>query len=325
MITNKLIAVLIVPGIGATFIFALILVWLERKLAALVQHRYGPLRVSPGEGVLQPIADFIKLLVSELIIPEESNKFLFITLPLVFDLVALLAVSYLPAASTLYIARSGISLIIVLFLLMLASTIVAVIGWIASDKFTYVGAVREVLQSLAAEIPLILSLTSVVLLTRSLDIYSIVLYQRTIPIALLNPLAFIVFIICALMATSRFPFEVPEAETEIVFGPYTEYSGALFALSFLGIYVKIYVYSMLAACLFLGGWYGPFSNLGVVPQLFWTYLKAGIIAALMVLTRAAYPRIRIDQVLRVGLGTLTLMGTGACGLSLVLSFLGLPH
>ncbi|NPB00384.1 MAG: NADH-quinone oxidoreductase subunit NuoH [Crenarchaeota archaeon] len=322
---TKLIAVLLVPGLGATFIFALVLVWLERKLAALVQHRYGPLRVSPFEGILQPIADFIKLLVSEIIIPEESHKLLFISLPLIFDLVALLAVAFIPAASTLYIARSSISLIIILFLLMLASTIIAVMGWIASDKFTYVGAVREVLQSLAAEIPLILSFTSVILLTRTLDIYRIVLYQKSLPLALLNPLAFIVFIICALMATSRFPFEVPEAETEIVFGPYTEYSGALFALSFLGVYVKIYVYSMLASCLFLGGWYGPLSGLGVIPQVFWTYLKASIVAIFMVLTRAAYPRIRIDQVLRIGLGTLTLMGTCACALSLLLSCIGLPH
>jgi len=325
MIISKLIAVLLVPGLGATLIFALILVWLERKLAALVQHRYGPLRVSPLEGILQPIADFIKLLISELIIPTESNRILFVMLPLVFDLTALLAVAYLPASPVLVIARSTISLVIVLFLLMLASTIIAVMGWVASDKFTYVGAVREVLQSLAAEIPLILSLISVAILTRSLDIYRIVLFQHALPIAFLNPLAFIVFVICALMATSRFPFEVPEAETEIVFGPYTEYSGALFALSFLGVYVKIYVYSMLATCLFLGGWYGPFSSMGTIPQIFWTYFKAGILATLMVLTRAAYPRIRIDQVLRLGLGTLTLMGAAACALSLVLSLLAIAH
>ena len=316
MIPTKLIATLIVPGLGAAFIFALILVWLERKLTALIQHRYGPLRVSPLEGILQPIADFIKLLISEIIIPEESIKILFILLPVVFNIVVLLCIAYIPATSTLYIARSSISLIIVLFLLLLASTIVAIIGWSATDKFTYVGAVREVLQSLSYEIPLIIVFASIAIICKSFDIYSIVLYQKNIPIALLDPPAFIVFFICSLMATSRFPFEVPEAETEIVFGPYTEYSGILFALSFLGIYLKIYVYSLLASCLFLGGWFGPLSSLEPL-QLFWTYLKAGVYAIVMVLTRAAYPRLRIDQVLKIGLGKLTILAICALVIAIV--------
>ncbi len=317
MIPTKLIAVLVVPGLGITFLFALILVWLERKLTALVQHRYGPLRVSPLEGILQPIADFIKLLVSEVVIPEESFKLLFILLPLVFNVVVLSCVILIPASSIYYIARSSISLVIVLFLLLLTSTIIALMGWVATDKFTYVGAVREVLQSLSYEIPMIVVFTSIAVLTGTFDIYRIVLFQKNTPLICLNPVAFIVFLLCSLMATSRFPFEVPEAETEIVFGPYTEYSGILFALAFLGIYLKIYVYSMLASCLFLGGWFGPYSNIQFM-QLFWTYLKAGIYATIMVLTRAAYPRLRIDQVLKIGLGKLTLLAVCALVLSIII-------
>ena len=307
---------LIAPGILAAILSALICVWLERKLAAIVQHRYGPYRVSKKlEGLLQPIADFLKLIATEPILPEETNKVLFVALPIVLCTVVLLATAFLPIAPDFYLVDSPYALLLLLAVLLASSAIIAIIGWNASDKFTFIGAVREVLQALAYEVVLILVVLSIVILYGTGSIVEIVEKQSVIPCAILNPLAFILYIICALMATSRFPFEIPEAETEIVFGPFTEYSGSLLAIAMLGVYAEIYVYSLAGACLFLGGWWGPFSHVSPIIAMFWTYLKTFMLMTFMVFLRAVYPRLRIDQVLKLSTKWLVLLGLASCAIS----------
>ncbi len=308
---------LVAPGLLAALLSALICVWLERKLAAIVQHRYGPYRVSKRlEGLLQPVADFIKLLVTEPIIPEETNKLLFVLLPVVLCTVVLLGTAFTPIAPGLCLVDSPHALLLLLAVMLSSSALIAIIGWNASDKFTFIGAVREVLQALAYEIVLILVFLSVVLLYKTGSIVKIVQEQEHIPGAILNPVAFVLYVICSLMATSRFPFEVPEAETEIVFGPFTEYSGSLLAISMLGVYAEIYLYALVGTCLFLGGWWGPFAELKPV-AIMWTYLKTFILMSFMVFLRAVYPRLRIDQVLKLSTKWLVVLGLLACVISLV--------
>ena len=321
LLTKDLLLAIVAPGLVAAGLVALICVWFERKIAALVQHRYGPYRICKRlEGVLQPIADFIKLILSEPIIPREVNKFLYVSLPIILDTLAILPVAFMPIAPKLIMVDVSYSIFIVLAILPSTSLVIALIGWAASDKFTYIGTAREVLQALSYEIVLILTVLSMIILYNTGSIYKMVLEQKYIPGAVLNPLAFILFIICALMATSRFPFEIPEAETEIVFGPFTEYSGSLFALAMFGVYLELYTYALLGTCMFLSGWWGPFAS--YVPcAVAWTYIKTMILCCFMVFLRAAYPRLRIDQVLKLSTKWLVLLGFAACGLSLAIRLL----
>ncbi len=315
---RELFLALVAPGLAAALVSALICVWLERKLAALVQHRYGPYRVSKKlEGLLQPIADFLKLIVTEPILPEETNKVLFVLLPIVLCTVVLLGTAFLPIAPNLCLVESPYTLLLLLAVLLASSALIAIIGWNASDKFTFIGAVREVLQALAYEVVLILVMLSLVILYGTGSITEIVRQQSSLPYAVLNPIAFTLYLICALMATSRFPFEIPEAETEIVFGPFTEYSGSLLAISMLGVYAEIYVYALAGTCLFLGGWWGPFSNNSKLVAIFWTYLKTFVLMSFMVFLRAVYPRLRIDQVLKLSVKWLILLGLLSCAISLI--------
>ncbi len=321
MLLKDLYLAIVAPGLLAAGIVALVCVWFERKIAALVQHRYGPYRICKRlEGLLQPVADFIKLILSEPVIPHEVNKFLYVALPILLDTLAILPVAFMPIAPGLVIIDNSYSLFIVLAILLAISLIVALIGWVASDKFTYIGTVREVLQALSYEVVLILVIISVVIMYGTGSIVDIVLHQRYIPGALVNPLSFILFIICALMATSRFPFEIPEAETEIVFGPFTEYSGSLFALAMFSVYLEIYTYSLLGTCLFLGGWWGPGAEISPMFATGWTYVKTVILSFFMVFLRAAYPRLRIDQVLKLSTKALVLLGFAACILSIIVKY-----
>jgi len=315
---RDLVLALIAPGLLAAILSALICVWLERKLAALVQHRYGPYRVSKRlEGLLQPIADFIKLIATEPIIPRESNSVLFVVLPILLCTVVLSGTAFLPIAPGMCLLDLDYALLLLLAIMLVSSAIIAIIGWNASDKFTFIGAIREVLQALAYEVVLILVMLSIVLLYGTGNIVEIVCKQKTLPYAILNPLAFMLYIICALMATSRFPFEIPEAETEIVFGPFTEYSGSLLAIAMLGVYAEIYLYALTGTCLFLGGWWGPLADKSTIAALFWTYLKTFMLMTFMVFLRAVYPRLRIDQVLKLSTKWLVTLGLASCMISVI--------
>jgi NADH dehydrogenase subunit H (EC 1.6.5.3) len=209
----------------------------------------------------------------------------------------------------------GLALAVVLVLLV--AVLVVAMAWIEADKFTYIGAVREILLTAAYEVPLLLAALSMFLLYGTADPFAVVEAQSGAWGVFLNPLAFVVYMVALLMATTRFPFEIPEAEPEVVVGPYTEYGSTLFIYAFGANYVKLYVLSLLGSVLFLGGWQ-PFSGiLGVLATL----VKMGVFFLPAMLVRAIYPRYRIDQALRIGWGKLLALSTAAVLWSLAVAWI----
>lgn len=308
---NEPVAALLYPGITALFAYLLVAVWLERKLAAKVQWRYGPLFVSRRlGGLLQVVADALKLVFSELVIPSYTNKVLFAALPLAAFFVAALPVMFIPGAPDLVIYRSHYGLAYILVIILLATPVIVAMAWVEADKFTYIGALREILIEAAYEVPLALSILAMMVLYGPDPVQAV--EAQKIPGILANPLAFFAYFISAAMATSRFPFEIPDADTEIVFGPYTEYGSTLLLASFGANYVELYSLSLLGALLFLGGW-SPFDGgiLGVAAML----AKAMLLTAAWLILRAIYPRLRIDQALGIGWGSLLVTSAASVAVS----------
>ena len=307
---NGLAAALVYPGITAMFVYLLVAVWLERKLAAKVQWRYGPLYVSRRlGGLLQGVADAVKLIFSELVIPSYTNKALFAALPLVVFFADALPVMFIPGASDLIIYRSQYGLAYILVVLLLATPAIVAMAWVEADKFTYIGALREILIEAAYEVPLALSILAMMILYGP-DPVGVVQAQK-VPGILANPLAFFAYFVSAAMATSRFPFEIPDADTEIVFGPYTEYGSSLLLASFGANYVALYSFSLLGALLFLGGWSPVEGPLGALVML----AKALLLTTVWLFLRAVYPRLRIDQALKLGWGSLLAISVASIAVS----------
>lgn len=306
------VAALIFPGIAGILGFLVVAIWAERKLVARVQWRYGPLYVSKAiGGFLQPIADLVKLVFSELVLPRHTNRLLFASTPVLLFVAEALPVAFIAAAPGLVVFHSPYGIVIAAVVWMLSAVALVGMAWAEADKFTYVGAVREILLTAAYEVPLLLSVLAMVILYQTADPFKVVESQWLWGIVL-NPLAFLAFYISLMMSTTRFPFEIPEAEPEVVLGPYTEYGSTLFILSFGGVYVKVYAGSLLGAVLFLGGW-APFNDvfLGALATL----AKTALLTLPLLLVRAIYPRYRIDQALRLGWTKLLALSAGAVGLS----------
>ena len=315
-LTPDLIAALVFPGILALFGFLVVAIWGERKLVAKVQWRYGPLYVSKQiGGFLQPIADLVKLLFSELVIPRHTNRFLFAATPVLLFAAEALPVVFVAAAPGLVILYSQYGVVLAVVVWLLVAVFLVAMAWTEADKWTYIGAVREILLTAAYEVPLLLSVLAMVMLYNTADPLKVVEAQSWLWGIILNPLAFIAFYISVMMSTTRFPFEIPEAEPEVVLGPYTEYGSTLFILSFGGTYVKMYATSLLGVALFLGGWL-PAAD--TVTGAAVTALKLAIFVLPLILVRAIYPRYRIDQALRIGWTKLLAISLGAVALSALL-------
>lgn len=323
LVTKPIFAVIICPGLAALGVALIFIIWFERKAAARVQWRFGPLEVSRRiGGLIQPIADLFRYLFQEVIIHREAYRLYFFHLPILVMVLVLLPIIFIPGGPDIYGLRSPYSLVIVIALSILISIAVIAIGWASSDRFAYIGVVREALMSVSYEIPLIISLTSMIITYGTADLVAIVEKQGfLLPGILLNPLAFLVFFISVIMATSRFPFEIPDAETEIVFGPFTEYSGILFGLAMTICYELLYVYSLLGAVVFLSGWWGPYiPPLGDLSYLIWTGVKTYILMMIAVFLRAVYPRYRIDQALRIGWRELLILSLISLFISLAVRY-----
>ncbi|MFN3803756.1 MAG: NADH-quinone oxidoreductase subunit NuoH [Pyrobaculum sp.] len=318
LLPSDIIAALIFPGIGGIFIFLVVAIWAERKLVARVQWRYGPLYVSKQiGGFLQPIADLIKLLFSQLVLPRHTNRLLFAATPVALFVAEALPVAFIAAAPGLVVFHNPYGLAIAVVLWLLVAVFLVGMAWAEADKFTYIGAVREILLSAAYEIPLLLSLLAMLVLYGTADPIKAVEAQSVWGL-LLNPLAFFAFYISLIMSTTRFPYEIPEAEPEVVLGPYTEYGSTLFILSFGGTYVKLYAGVLLGSVLFLGGWQ-PFSD--VFPGAVATAVKMAALAFPLLLLRAIYPRYRIDQALKIGWSKLLALAIASVFLSIALRLL----
>lgn len=291
---------LVFPGLITALVLLLIVIWLERKIAAKVQLRYGPLYVlKPLGGIIQTVADLLRYLFQEPILPKEADKIAFLMTPVLLFSFAYLPIVAIPVSPDYYAFRSEMSLLLVLALTTLAPIFTVVMGWASNNKFSLIGGVREGYLVTSYEIPMFLSALSMAILYGSLDLIEIAEAQRTLWGFILNPVAAFNMLLLMYMSTSRFPFEIPEAESEIVAGPYTEYSGIIYGLVMGASYVKLYVLSLIYSILFLGGWNPlPASNPFVAGALL--FFKAFLLVAIGAFLRAVYPRFRIDQAINIG-------------------------
>lgn len=309
----------IVLVLGFVLAIAAYLVLLERVLLGRFQIRYGPNRVGPL-GLLQPIADGIKLMVKEDFILNQADRIIYLFAPAVVATTALLMFAVVPFGPDLVIAGQKIPLVIsdinvgILYVLALSSLGVYGVtlgGWASNSKFALLGSIRGAAQMISYELALGLSITPVVMMAGSFSLVDIVNAQTGTPFIFLQPLAFIIFIISALAESKRIPFDTPEADTELGSGFHTEYSGMRFGLFFLGEYVHMQVLGALIAVFFLGGWHGPF-----LPPIVWMFIKIMIVSIVMIWIRATLPRFRYDQLMDIGwkilipLGLINILITG---------------
>ena len=288
------------------------LTYFERKIIGYMQNRIGPNRVGP-RGWLQPFADTIKLLIKEIIIPSESNRYLFILAPMLTLVPALATWAVIPLFPGFVIADINAGLLYVLALTSLGVYGVILAGWASNSKYAMLGAMRSAAQIVSYEIAMGFALVGVLMASKSLNLGDIVAAQEG---GVLNwfwlPLfpLFVVYFISGVAETNRAPFDVAEGESEIVAGFHVEYSGAAFAMFFLGEYANILLISALSAVMFLGGWQSAFAGWGFLvgtpleflmqPGLFWLCAKISFFLFCFLWIRATFPRYRYDQIMRLG-------------------------
>lgn len=284
------------------------LVFAERRILAWVQDRKGPNRVGPF-GLLQPLADLIKLLTKEDVLPTAADRWLFYLAPAMAAIPAIMIFAVIPFGAPLQVAGHAVPLVVadlnigLLFFLALSSIAVygvAIGGWASNSKYSLLGGIRGLAQLISYELSMGLSLVPIVMLASSFSLTEIVEAQRAIPFIVYQPLAFIIFLISITAECKRIPFDLPEAEGELVAGFHTEYSGMRFGLFFVGEYINIIVLGGLATTLFLGGWHGP-----LLPPVVWFTLKTLAFAFFFIWMRGTLPRLRYDQLMHLGWKVLT--------------------
>ena len=316
--TNPLIfSVAKIVAITVAFLAVMLLVALtvlaERRVLAFIQGRVGPNRVGYF-GVLQPFADFIKTMVKEDLVPDKSTKFVFLLAPMIAVVTAIMAILVYPFGPTitlpflgptqLVIARFDVALLYVLGVTSVGVYGIALAGWSSNNKYSLMGGLRSSAQMISYELSLGMSLIGVILLTGTLDIYSIVeqqsgWYGMNWNI-LYQPLGFVLYLISAIAETNRVPFDLPEAETELVAGFHTEYSSIKFLLFFNAEYINMITVSMLATTLFLGGWNGPFVEQLPILGVVYFAIKILFFLFLYIWIRGTLPRFRFDQLMDFG-------------------------
>jgi len=279
----------LVGVIALVSVNALFLIWMERKVAAHMQLRPGPMEVGP-HGAVQTIADAVKLMGKELITPEEVDRPIYYLAPIVVFLPVLLTFLVIPFSRTWVIKDLNVGIVLILAFSTLSVLAILMAGWASNNKYSVFGAIRSVAQNIAYEIPLLVTVMSIILMVGSFKLTDIVDAQGRFWFILVQPLAFILYIICATAETNRTPFDLPEAESELVAGFHTEYSGMRFALFFLAEYTNMFIVSAVAAVLFLGGWQGP-----ILPGVLWFLIKVYALIFLIMWFRWTFPRVRFDQ------------------------------
>ena len=289
---GMIIRVVILPGILLLCVLAFLCEWLDRKFVARLQKRHGPLYTGPA-GILQPLADFVKLLAKEDIESTEADKPLFRITPVLLLALPLVGLFFIPIATVTGLAYFEGDLILVLFVFTLLVITIFYAGWGSADRFSIVGVMRSTIQMLAYEVPLNLALIGPALAARSLSISEIVQWQSANGrwLILSQPLGFAVALISLMSELELTPFDIPEAETEIVAGWQTEFSGRKLALIRLGEDMDLVLASSLLVALYLGGPDGPVPGLG----LLWFLIKAVVVVFLFSNLRAVFARFRIDQ------------------------------
>ena len=277
------------------------IVWLDRRVWAFVQKRQGPNVVGPF-GLLQSIADALKYIFKEIIIPSSSNKIIFILAPIVTMTLALIAWAVIPFSETQVLANINVGILYLFAVSSLGVYGIIMGGWASNSKYPFLGAIRSAAQMVSYEVSIGIIIINVLLCVGSLNLNEIVLAQQNLWFVLpLFPM-FVIFFISALAETNRPPFDLPEAEAELVAGYQTEYSGMMYAMFWLGEYANILLMCALGSILFLGGWLSPIDlyPFNLVPGAFWLIFKIIFLFILFALVKAIVPRYRYDQLMRLG-------------------------
>ena len=278
-----------------------LIVWLDRRVWAFVQKRKGPNVVGPF-GLLQTVADAVKFIFKEIVIPASSNKVIFVLAPIITLTLALIAWAVIPFSKEMVLANINVGILYLFAVSSLSVYGIIMGGWASNSKYPFLGAIRSAAQMVSYEVSIGIIIINVLLCVGSLNLNKIVMAQENVWFIFpLFPM-FIVFFISALAETNRPPFDLPEAESELVAGYQTEYSGMMYAMFWLGEYANILLLCALGSILFLGGWLSPIDiyPINLVPGVFWMIFKILGLFILFSLVKAVVPRYRFDQLMRLG-------------------------
>ena len=271
------------------------LIWLERRLLALWQDRYGPNRAGPF-GVLIVLADTLKLFFKEDWIPPFADKAVFVLAPAIVMITVFLSFVIVPFAPGIIVADINIGILFFLAMSSMGAYSIILGGWASNNKYSLLGAMRGAAQMISYEVFMGLALMGTVLMAGSFSLVDIVEAQRGLWFVVPQFIGFVIFFIAGIAETHRLPFDIPEAESELIAGFHSEYSGMKFGMFFVGEYLGITLISSLTVCLFFGGWLGP----GFLPPLVWFVIKTFIFIGVFILLRASLPRPRYDQLMEFG-------------------------
>jgi NADH-quinone oxidoreductase subunit H len=277
----------------------MILVYMERKVSADIQMRYGPIRVG-WHGSLQLVADMLKLMTKEDVIPRGADKIIFVIAPLAVFVPAFLAYLVIPFGPNLVARDLNVGLLYFMAVPGLSVIGMIMAGWGSNSKYSVIGGMRSAAQIISYEAPRTLSVLGVIMLAGTLSTVSIINAQAKLWFVLLQPLGFIIYFIASIAEVNRVPFDLPEAESELVAGFHTEYSGLRFAFFLFAEYAAMFAACAMAVVLFFGGWKGLVPETSVVPPFIWFLIKTYILVYIMMWIRWTLPRYRIDQVMDLG-------------------------
>lgn len=277
-------------------------IYFERKVIGWMQMRIGPNRTGPF-GLLQSVADVFKLLIKEDTIPKKAERELFILAPIITFIPSFTIIATIPFSDRLFNANLNVGLLFYVALTGISTIGIILGGWASNNKYALLGGMRSAAQMISYEVPLVISVIGVIMMTGSLNLHTIVDHQtggfwhwNFIP----QILGFIIFVIAGVSELNRTPFDLPEAESELVAGYHVEYSGFRFAFFMLSEYVYVFVIASLTSLIFLGGWYSPFPFLDFIPGIIWFLLKFSTVVFFLFWLRATLPRVRVDQLMGFG-------------------------
>ncbi|SFB03982.1 MULTISPECIES: NADH-quinone oxidoreductase subunit NuoH [unclassified Bacillus (in: firmicutes)] len=272
----------------------------ERKVMGFMQLRHGPNQVGGSWGLLQTVADVLKLLLKEDSIPKLADRPLFILAPVIAFAPAFMVLATIPLTDKLQFADIGVGLLYYIAISGLTTIGVVTGGWASNNKYALLGGMRAAAQMISYEIPLVMSVLGVILLAGSLNLNEIVEAQKHGWFILWQPIAFIIFLIASVAELNRAPFDLPEAESELVAGFHVEYSGFRWAFFMLSEYVYFFAMASLTTVLFLGGWLPPLEVLDFIPGAVWFSIKFSVVVFILVWFRVTFPRVRADQLMEFG-------------------------
>ncbi|HUW66002.1 MAG TPA: NADH-quinone oxidoreductase subunit NuoH [Spirochaetia bacterium] len=305
LLLNEIVLMIVKAVAALVFILLnlVVLVWLERRLSAWFQARIGPNRVGPA-GLLQPFADLGKLISKEIIIPRNAEAILFLLAPVLIFVPTLVLFTVVPFGRGMIAVDLNLGIFFFLSVSSVSIIVMFMGGWASGNKYALLGSMRGVAQMISYEIPMVLSVLGVVMITGSLKMSDVIASQAHVWNIFTQPVAFLIYFIASIAEVNRPPFDLVEGESEIVAGPFTEYGGMAFAMWYLAEYGNLVLVSAFAATLFLGGWMAPF-GWTFIPTWVWFVLKVYFMVFLYMWVRWTYPRMRVDHLMHFGWKVLT--------------------